>query len=117
MSQYMLLLHENPAELAGLGPDEVRAVISEYVSWGENLAASGKLLGNQKLKDEGGRHLVANGKQILVTDGPFAEAKEVLGGYFLVEARSYDEAVEIAKTCPHLKYHGRIELREVDELH
>ena len=117
MAQYMLLLHETPAEFADLGQEEMQAVIAEYVAWGESLASQGKLLGNQKLKDEGGRHLVAKGKEILVTDGPFAEAKEVLGGYFAIEAKSYDEAVEIAKTCPHLKYNGRIELRQIDDLH
>jgi hypothetical protein len=110
----MLLLHEKPAAFADVGGDEMKAVVAEYKSWGDSLNSRGILHGSQKLKDEGGRHLAARGKEILVTDGPFAEAKEVLGGYFLVEARSYDEAVEMAKTCPHLKYEGRIEIREVD---
>ena len=49
-----------------------------------------------------------------VTDGPFAEAKEVIGGYFTIEAADYNEAVEICSDCPHLTYGGRIELREVE---
>ena len=117
MARYMLLLHENPAAFADVSADEMKAIVAKYSSWGESLDSRGILLGNQKLKDEGGRHVAARGKEILVTDGPFAEAKEVLGGYFLVEAKSYDEAVEIAKTCPHLEYEGRIEVREVEELH
>ncbi len=48
------------------------------------------------------------------TDGPFAEAKEVIGGIFTIDADSYDEAVEISKDCPHLKYGGWIEVREVE---
>ena len=54
--------------------------------------------------------------QVRVVDGPYAEAKEVVGGYFLIEAADYDEAVEISKGCPHLKYGGRIELRQIDPI-
>ena len=53
--------------------------------------------------------------QVRVTDGPYAEVKEVVGGYFLIRASSYDVAVEIARTCPHLRYGGRIEVRQVDD--
>jgi hypothetical protein len=48
-----------------------------------------------------------------IADGPFAEAKEVMGGFFVVEARSYDAAVKIAKTCPHLEF-GSLEIRAVE---
>ncbi len=58
----------------------------------------------------------ARGSEVLVTDGPFAEAKEVIGGYYIVNAASYDEAVELAKLGPHLRYHGRIEIRQIDPL-
>jgi hypothetical protein len=51
-----------------------------------------------------------------VVDGPYSEAKEVLGGYFLVEAADYDAAVELSRDCPHLRYGRRIELRQVDEI-
>ena len=114
MSQFMLLLHENPNEFAGIGQKELQEMVGQYRGWGERLAAEGKLVGSHKLVDEGGRHLEKRGSEILVTDGPFAEAKEVLGGYFIVNAASYDEAVEIAKTSPHLRYNGRIEVRKVD---
>lgn len=114
MPQYMLLLHENPAEFADFNQKQIEAVIEEYRAWGQKLAAEGKLVQSHKLADEGGRHLRKRGSEILMTDGPFAEAKEVLGGYYIVKAASYDEAVEIAKTGPHLRYNGRIEVRKVD---
>lgn len=117
MAQYMLLLHEDPSGFAQATPEEIQSVIGEYVAWREKLASEKRLVGGEKLKDEGGRHLVMRDSAVVVTDGPFAEAKEVLGGFFMIEASSYDQAVEIAKTCPHLKYHGRIELREVDSVH
>jgi hypothetical protein len=116
MAQFMLLLHENPSAFAGLDASEMQIVIGKYVAWGEKLRSDGKFVSSHKLKDEGGRHVVAGERGVLVTDGPFAEAKEVLGGYFIVEASSYDGAVEIAKSCPHLEYRGRIEVRQVDLL-
>jgi hypothetical protein len=116
MAQFMLLLHENPSAFAGLGAEEMRTVIGKYVAWGEKLRSDGKFVSSHKLKEEGGRHMIAGERGTLVTDGPFAEAKEVLGGYFIVEASSYDEAVEIARGCPHLDYGGRIEVRQIDLL-
>jgi hypothetical protein len=66
-----------------------------------------------KLKDEGGKHLAGKGSTA-VRDGPYAEASEVIGGFYTVEAKNYDDAVSIARGCPHIKYSGRIEVREVD---
>jgi hypothetical protein len=51
-----------------------------------------------------------------VTDGPFAESKEVLGGYFTINAASYDEAVTIARTCPHIVYGCATHVRRIDEM-
>lgn len=116
MAQYLLLLHESPSGLSRVSREEMGAIVAKYRAWGERLAAEGKLVSSHKLRDEGGRHLVLEGGRALVTDGPFAEAKEVLGGYFVVQASSYDEAVELAKSCPHLEYQGRIEVREIDLL-
>ena len=115
MAQFMLLLHENPNEFADLTQKQMEAVIAEYQAWGQRLAAEATLAASHKLTDEGGRHLEKRGSEILVTDGPFTEAKEVLGGYYIVNAASYDEAVEIAKAGPHLRY-GRIEVRRIDLL-
>ncbi len=117
MAQFMLLLHESPTDFADLSPDEIQRVLGEYTAWRENLAAQGKLAGGLKLKDEGGRRMTRNGDGVRVVDGPFAEAKEVVGGFFLIEAADYDEAVEISRSCPHLVYDQCIELREVDPIH
>ena len=51
--------------------------------------------------------------QVRVTDGPYSESKEVLGGYYIIEAASYDNAVEHAQSCPHLEYGGTIEVRQI----
>ena len=115
MPQFMLLLHRFPSDGPAPSPEEMQAVIAEYSAWSERLAAQGKFLGGQKLADEGGRSISANGGGMSVTDGPFNETKEVIGGYFSIRAGDYDEAVRIAEDCPHLGYGGTIEIREIEE--
>jgi hypothetical protein len=116
MAQFILLLHENPASFADVSPEEIQRVIGEYSAWRESLTKQGRILGANKLKDEGGRSLTASGGDVRVVDGPYAEATEVVGGYFVIEAADYSEAVQISTDCPHLRYGGRIELREIHEL-
>jgi hypothetical protein len=110
----MLLLHESTTGFADLSAEDIQQIIGEYVAWSNSLAEQGKLVGGEKLKDEGGKSLTRQNGSLRVTDGPFAESKEVIGGYFTISAENYDEAVELAGTCPHLKFGGRIELREVE---
>ena len=117
MAQFILLLHENPASFADVSPEEIQRVIGEYSAWRESLEEQGRIVGANKLKDEGGRSLSAENGKVRIVDGPYAEAKEVVGGYFVIRAADYPEAVEISTSCPHLRYGGRIELREIHELH
>lgn len=116
MQDFLLILHD-PAEspFHNLSPAEIQAVIGRYTAWAGNMAAEGRLKGSNKLEDGTARHLVGLPGQTTVTDGPFPETKEVVGGYILISAASYDEAVEIASTCPHLDF-GRIEIRRVEQL-
>lgn len=116
MAEYVLLLHEDPAGFADLAPSEIEKVIGEYMAWRERLAAEGRLAGGTKLADDGGRWLSRENGQVRVVDGPFSEAKEIIGGFFMIKAADYAEAVEISSTCPHLDYGGRIELRAVDPM-
>lgn len=116
MPNFMLLLHESPDTFAAVSPDDIQRVIEKYSVWRQSLASSGKLTGGEKLKDEGGKHLSKKGSEVRVVDGPFNEAKEVMGGFFMIEAEDYSEAVELARGCPHLEY-GWVELREVDQVH
>ncbi|MCG8435072.1 MAG: YciI family protein [Gammaproteobacteria bacterium] len=116
MAKFMLLLHETPMDFDGISPEEIQKIIGEYSAWSENLAAKNQLVGGHKLKDEGGRHLSQADGKLRIVDGPYSEAKEVLGGFFIIEAADYNEAVKISEDCPHLKFGGRIELREVDPI-
>jgi hypothetical protein len=95
--KYVLLIFNT--EAAGeLSPEEYQAWSSEIFAWYEKQSASGKMPdgGAQLQGPETARTIRATG----VTDGPFMETKEVLGGYSVLETDSYDEAVEISKTWP-----------------
>ncbi|HVS14874.1 MAG TPA: YciI family protein [Thermoanaerobaculia bacterium] len=113
MAKFLLLLNETPAQNPEWSPEEMQAVIARYRAWRESLGA--RILDGQKLCDEGGRLVRPDGGAVRVLDGPYTEAKEVLGGFFALEADSYEEAVEVAKTCPHLA-NGWITVRQIDEV-
>lgn len=115
MNQYLLLLHETPAAYAGMGPAEMGEIIERYAAWARGLGERGLLGPSQKLTDDGGLHLRRGGSGTLATDGPYAEAKDLVGGFFTVLAEDREGARRIAETCPHLDTPGNwIELREID---
>ena len=113
MSKYKLMLREDGQTFTKFSPAEMQAIIARYGAWRDELQRNGKFAGGHKLRDGQGRTMRRNGTKIVVTDGPFAEGKEVIGGLFVIEAGSYDEAVSIANSCPHLEF-GSIEVREVE---
>lgn len=116
MPKFMLMLFDNPADYAGLSPQRMQEIVREYGEWAGRIAKEGKLVGGNKLSDEGGKVLSGKSPKSIVTDGPFAETKEVLGGYFIVEAADYDEAVAIARSCPHATYGVATHVRRIDEM-
>lgn len=95
-------------------PEELQKMTSEYMNWVSSLIQQGKYTGGQKLKDEIRRLHRAGGE--IVIDGPYTETKELVGGFFQIEAASAEEAAEIAKGCPALKFGGTLELREIDPM-
>lgn len=115
MAQFILLLHEDPSGLADLAPEEIQRVVEKYKAWRDQTAAEGKMVGGHKLTDDGGRLLSRGEEGLQVVDGPYAEAKELIGGLFLIEAADYEEAIRISESCPHLEF-GRIELRQIDQM-
>ncbi|MBL0940463.1 MAG: transcription initiation protein [Gemmatimonadaceae bacterium] len=112
----MLLLSDDPTEFTTMSPAELQDVLARYSSWSNSLAAQGKLRGGEKLRDEGGRILRKEGDKIVVRDGPYAEVREVVSGYFLIDAANYDEAEAIARTCPHAQSRGSMAIREIEPM-
>ena len=89
------------------------AVFAEMGEFAGGLAKQGKLKGGSPLKPEAeGARIRGVASSAVVTDGPFTETKEIVGGYFIIECESRDEAIEIARRCPHAKV-GPVEVREV----
>jgi hypothetical protein len=116
MPKYLLLLHDNPASFANVSPEQMQKVIEKYMAWGAKLRKAGIVEASNKLTNEPGRVMRSKDGQIRVTDGPYSETKEVLGGYYLIEAASYDQAIERTRDCPHLEYGGTIEVRQIDKM-
>jgi len=114
MPKYMLLLHDNPNAFANISPEAMQKIIEKYIAWGKKLREAGVMRAGDKLTDEPGRVMRRKDGQVHVTDGPYSESKELLGGYYMIEAETYDKAVELARDCPQLEYGGAIEVRQVD---
>ena len=112
MPRFMLLLHDDPSAWASVSPDQMQTIIQKYVAWGAKLRASGMLHSSDKLTDDRGKVVRGNNGQVRVTDGPFIEAKEVLGGYWMLEADSKEELVKWAQRCPAQKG-DVIEIRQI----
>lgn len=114
MAKFMLLLSDDPTEYATMSPAELEAVVQRYNEWARRLAAQGKLHDGQKLRDEGGRIVRNESGTVVVKDGPYAELREIVSGFFVVDAADYDEAVAIARDCPHAQSKGSIAVREIE---
>ena len=111
--QYLLLIYDAETTLADMSPDETNKFMGEYFSFTEDIKKSGNYLGGNALQNVATATTVRirNGK-VQTTDGPFAETKEQLGGYYLIEAANLDEATKIATRIPSAKI-GSIEIRPI----
>jgi len=113
MSQFMLFIRGGSETSEHLSPEQIQQAIERFRVWAQKLRAQGKLVSAEKLKDNEGMLLSTQNGQVVV-DGPFAETKETIGGYFIVEAGNLAEAIEITKECPSLSNGGIVELREIE---
>lgn len=91
---------------------EVKAYIQSWDTWMQGLGQKGILAGGDPLQTTG---KLVNGKNKVVTDGPVMEAKEMVGGYLIVNANDIDEAVEISMGCPIFEENGKVEVRQVQK--
>ena len=113
MSQFVLFIRNGEESSEQLSPEQIQQAIQRFSEWAKRLREQGKLLAAEKLKDNTGLLLSKRNGQVVV-DGPFAETKETIGGYFVIEAENLDEAIEITKECPGLSHGGIVELRELE---
>ena len=108
-----LLLFRGTEWWNGLSAEELRTTMEQVKAWFEQLETSGKLKAAQPLLREGA--VVSGRNGTIVADGPFAESKEVIGGYVLLQVDSLREAISIARSCPALKFGMQAEVRPVAE--
>ena len=106
-----MLLFRGPHWDQGLSTDELQKAMDNVMAWFEGLNERGKVKGAQPLSAQGRTISGANGR--FVVDGPFTETKEAVGGYLVLQADSFEEAVEVARTNPVLRYGVSVEVRPI----
>lgn len=110
---FILIVRNASPESEPKTPQEELARVKEYGAWARNLGREGMLLGGEKLKDEG-RVLGPARESTSPSETVTKPVEGGIGGYFLLPATNYDQALAIARTCPHLKHGGSVELRQIE---
>ena len=114
--RYLLMICTDELAVNGQDPAADAAMMAEYGAWAEEMGGRGLLQGGERLRPTADATTVTvqDGK-VLTTDGPFAETKEQIGGYFLVDCKDLDEAIEVASKIPAAR-HGSVEVRPIWEM-
>jgi len=107
--QYALLIYDEESARGDASPEDMATVMKEYTAYGDWLQEKGWIKGGEALHDTTRATTV---RGTTTTDGPFAETKEQLGGFYLVECENLDQALEAARRCPGARY-GAVEVRPV----
>ncbi len=111
--QYLLLIYASEAAVGAMSPDAMKTMLTDYRTFTQSIIQGGQFKAGDALKPTSTATTVrVHDGKIAVTDGPFAETREQLGGYYLIEAKDLDEATAIAARIPGAKY-GSIEVRPI----
>jgi hypothetical protein len=108
MEKYMFLFRGG--DISQFSPEEQQSHMEKWFAWVDKLTKQGRYIAGEPLLP-GGKTI--SGSKKSVSDGPFTESKEVIGGFFTITAASLDEAVEMAKECPDYELGGSVEVREI----
>ncbi|MBT8766671.1 YciI family protein [Metapseudomonas boanensis] len=113
--KYLCMIYIDERKLAALPSSEFDAIVNECLDYSEQLKASGHYIGGNALESvQSATTLRHQGGRVTMTDGPFAETKEQLGGFYMIEARDLNEALQIAAKIPPGRL-GSIEVRPIRE--
>ena len=110
-----MFIFRNDDRMENMPPEELKKYFQLWMDWVAGLQAQGCYIGGEPLEDRPAK-VVRGEKGITITDGPYMEAKEVVGGYMLIRAKNITEAVEISAACPGLKRGGSVEVRQVQPI-
>ena len=108
----MLIFRGGAVARADLSPSELQAHVSKWYAWSEELSRQGRRNAGTPLDNPGA---TVRGRDRMVTDGPYAESKDLVTGSMVIEATSLDEAIEVARTCPTYEFDGSVEVRPVND--
>lgn len=109
MNEFLIVIHRDlTSKDAKPSPEQMQAAIKPFQDWIGGIAAQNKLVTPPKRWESEGRVI---GQDHVVTNGPYAEIKESIGGMLTIRASDYDEAVEIAKGCPIIQWGAKVEIR------
>ncbi len=112
MSQFLYLYRQDPAtRTQAMTPELAQQNMQRWMSWMQDLDKQGHLKDRGQPLEAAGK--VVRGQQKTVTDGPYAEAKDLVGGFSIVEAKDIDQAVELSRGCPIFAGGGSVEIRPV----
>jgi hypothetical protein len=115
MAKYMLLLGGADLDKRSGNAQLAPMMLEKYMTWMRQLRESGRYVASHKLFDQTGKRLTIRGGEVV--DGPFVETKEAVGGIFVIEASSLDEATTVARDCPVLSLqNGYVEVRVIEEV-
>ena len=109
MQEFVFIFRSAPGNTDNLSEEELNAYYGRWRTWFEKLNGEGKYVSGERLMDEDAN--VLSGEEKVITDGPYAESKELVGGIAKIKAENIKEAVEIAKDCPIYKTGGSVEVR------
>jgi len=109
MEKFMFIFHGG--EMNGASPEQMQSNMGKWMAWIEKLSKSNQYVAGEPLLP-GGKLVSGKGGKT-VTDGPFTEGKEVVGGFFIVNAKDMQDAVEMAKDCPSYELGGSVQVRQV----
>ena len=111
--KYLCLIYDSEAEWAAMPDSQTGPIMDEYRAFTESIIRSGQFVAGEQLQPTAAATSVRiRGGKTVITDGPFAETKEQLGGFYLIEARDLNEAIQIASRIPSAKL-GTIEVRPI----
>ena len=106
----MMIFLGAPYDVIGLSPEQMQERMGKWFAWGNKMQEAGVLVGGEALTAGVKR---VSGNERVVSDGPFVESKELIGGYYIVKAESADDVIEIAQDFPDYDLGGSVEIREV----
>ena len=106
MNEFMMIFRSTPMDMQ-MTPEQIQANIKLWQDWIGGIAAQGKFVSTNQLSSEG-KTLKPNN---VITDGPYAEVKEIIGGYVIVQTETLDDAMKLAEGCPILQVGGHVEVR------